>query len=599
MPKISAKTIEAVTENTDIVSLVENYTRLERRGSNWWGCCPFHNEKTPSFNVVPDKKMYYCFGCHKGGGLINFLMEMENIGFTEAVERLAKQAGIEVIYEGGPYVPNKEDKTKEEILNLYEKVTGSFHYLLKESPLGEVARVYLKSRNVSKEIIERFKLGYAPKDRNWLYKFLRSKNYSPEFLEKTGLFSKNYKQISFFSDRIIFPICDRHGKTIAFGGRILQGEGAKYLNSSDMPQYKKGETVYAFHEALPEIRKTKSVILCEGYMDTLAFFQAGICNAVAPLGTALTGEQVKLLKSFAETFYLSFDSDFAGQTASFKAIQLCRSMGVNVRILKMNEEKDPAEILQKKGSEGLKILLDCAILDDDYLIQIASMRFDISSPEGKARAVAFLFPYIEVLESDIQRESAIAKFSQAFGVSQQSIFGDYATRKESAVKSAKRQLTDTANVMPVSIKKNAELRLTLAVAANPVLFPKMRSELVPDDFEDLYARDLFIVLEECYREDACSYENLMTKFRNENLREIVSEAILNGEFENNADKIVNDGINFIKQNILQKQRDNIIGRLRLLHGENDVDTVKLTYELMEEKKNIDIQLKNLKGKVYD
>lgn len=598
MPKISAKTIEAVTEMTDIVSLVEIYTRLEKRGTNWWGCCPFHNEKTPSFNVVPDKKMYYCFGCHKGGGTINFLMEVEHLSFTEAVERLAKLAGIEVIYEGGSYTPSKEDKTQEEILNLYTKVAGSFHFLLTKSLDGKNALAYLKSRSVSDEIIEKFNLGYAPRNRNWLYNFLLKKNYSPEFLEQSGLFSKNYKRISLFTDRLIFPICDRHGATIAFGGRLLGGEGAKYLNSADMPQYKKGETVFGLHLALPEIRKTKAVILCEGYMDTIAFFQAGISNAVAPLGTALTEAQVKLLKGFAETFYLSFDSDAAGQAASYKAIKLCRSMGVNVRILKINDAKDPAELLQKKGNESLKLLLKSAILDDDYLIQIASMRFDINSPEGKARAIAFLFPYIEVLESDIQRESSILKLSQAFGVSQKSIFGDYANRKSVSEKIANRHI-DNEKSKPVLIKKNAELRLVLAVATNPDVFPRLRSELTPSDFEDLYAKDLFIVLEECYREDACTYENLMARFRDENLRQIVSETILNGEFADNSERVVQDGINFIKQNILQKRRDNIIGRLRLLHGKKDVDAIKLTNEFMEEKKSIDILLRELKGKVHD
>ena len=595
MPKISSKTLNAVMEMTDIVSLVENYTRLEKRGANWWGCCPFHNEKTPSFNVVPDKKMFYCFGCHKGGSAVNFLMEMEGLSFTEAVENLAEKAGVEVMYEGGSYSPAKEDKIKDEILNLYEKVAGSFHYLLTQSPAGKDALSYLKSRNISDKIITKFNLGYAPKDRHWLYNFLTSKNYSPEFLEKTGLFSKNYKRISFFSDRIIFPICNRHGKTIAFGGRILNGEGAKYLNSSDMPQYKKGETVFAFSEALPEIRKTKSVILCEGYMDTLAFFQAGICNAVAPLGTALTDEQVKLLKSFAETFYLSFDSDSAGQAASYKAILLCRNMGVNVRILKITDAKDPAEILQKKGNEGLKFLLEYAILDDDFLIQIAAMRFDVSNPEGKARAIAFLFPYIEALESDIQRESAISKLSSAFGVSQQAIFSDYVNREKKAL----RHIVDEVKQKPVNIRMNAELRLVLAVTANTDLFSRLRSQLSPDDFEDFYARHLFIVLEECYRDGAYTYANLMHRCGEEKLKEIVSQTISKGEFAENSEKIVDDGINFIKQNVLQKQKDKIIGRLRLLHGEKNIDTVNLTKELMEEKKSIDIQLNKLKGKVYD
>ena len=595
MPKISSKTIDAVNEMTDIVSLVENYTRLERRGANWWGRCPFHNEKTPSFSVVPDKKMYYCFGCHKGGGIINFLMEIEDIGFMEAVEKLAKQAGIDVIYDGGSYVPDKENQIKDEILKLYERVSGSFHYLLTESDEGKKALSYITNRGVSGEIIKTFNLGYSPRNRNWLYKFLTSKNYSPEFLEKTGLFSKNYKNIAFFSNRLMFPICDRYGKTIAFGGRLLEGEGPKYLNSSDMPQYKKGETVFAFHLALPEIRKTKSVILCEGYMDVLAFFQADIPYAVAPLGTALTEEQIKLLKSFAATFYLAFDSDKAGQEASYKAIKLCRKTGVNVRVLSFTEGKDPAEILQNKGKDGLKFLLEGAILDDDYLIQIASMKFDISSPEGKANAVAFLFPYIEVLESDIQRESAITKISSAFGISQQSIFSDYVNREKTAV----RHILDDKIQKPVNIKKNAELRLVLASAANSKLYPLLRSELQPDDFEDFYAKDLFIVLEECYREDAYTYENLLMKCNDGNLREIISQSILTGEFSDNSERIVKDGIRFVKQNILQKQKDKIIGRLRLLHGKKDTDTFNLINRLMEEKKSIDIELTNLKGKVYD
>ncbi len=604
MPKISSKTIDTVTEMTDIVSLVEQYTRLEKKSGRWWACCPFHNEKTPSFTVNPENNMYYCFGCHKGGSLIGFLMEMENLSFADAVEQLAKKAGIEVIYEGGNYQAQQEDKTKDEILNLYDKVAGSFHYLLTESPMGEKARAYLKSRNVSDEIIKSFKLGYSPADRYWLHKFLLKKNYSPEFLEKTGLFSKNYKQVAFFSDRLMFPISNRHGKTVAFGGRIFSGNGPKYLNSSDMPQYKKGEIVFAFHQALPEIRRQKAVILCEGYMDVLAFFQADLPYAVAPLGTALTENQVKLLHSFAETFYLSFDSDEAGQNASIKAIKLCRSMGVNVRMLSMKSlmaegessyAKDPAEILEKKGAEGLKKLINCAIIDDDYFIQVARERFDKGNPEGKAKAIAFLFQYIEVLESDIQRESTIAKISSAFGVSQQAIFADYSNRK----KNETRRIIDEINPRQANIKKNAELRLLLAVATNPDFFSVLRSQLKPADFDDSYAKDLFIILEECYREDAYTFESLMARCYNEPLKNIVSQSILNGEFSDNSEKLVQDGINFIKRNILQKRQDNIIGRLQLLNGKKSVDTEKLILQLIEEKNSIDGELKKLKGKVND
>jgi DNA primase len=200
MPRISPATIDEVNARVDIVSLVGEYTRLERRGSDWWGCCPFHNEKTPSFHVVPDRKMYHCFGCGKGGGPVNFLMELEKLTFVEAVESLAKKTGVEVIYEGGSAdgAEHKRDTTKDDLIDLYGRVAVSFHYLLTEAEQGAQARDYLAGRKVDPSIIETFSLGYAPADRRWLFSFLRKKGYSPEFLAKSGLFSKKYPEVSFF-----------------------------------------------------------------------------------------------------------------------------------------------------------------------------------------------------------------------------------------------------------------------------------------------------------------------------------------------------------------------------------------------------------------
>ena len=592
MAKITTETIDAVNNHTDLVSLVENYTHLEKRGHDWWGCCPFHSEKTPSFHVIPDKKMYYCFGCGAGGPTIKFFMEMEKLSFIEAVEALAKRAGIPVVYAEGGYSSAPEDSLKETVLELYKRVSGTFHYLLLHTPQGGAALRYLESRAVSSEMIEQFNLGYAPADRRWLFKFLQTKGYSPEFLAKSGLFSKKFPEVAFFSNRIMFPICNRHGQPVAFGGRILEGDGPKYLNTGDLPQYKKGETLFAFSQALARIRKEKTVIFCEGYMDVIAFHQAGITNAVAPLGTALTGDQVKLIQSFADTVILSFDSDFAGQQATYKAIKLCRAGHLQVRVLMIKEGKDPAEILAHKGAEQLTELAKNAILDSDYLIQIAVKRFDVVSPEGKAQAAAFLFPYIEVLESDIQKESTIQKFSADLGISSKALFTDYIQYDQKQEQAPPTRKSETQK--RTALKMTAELRIVLAAAANPHLFKKMRAELTSDDFEDSAAKDLFIVLEECYRADANTYDSLLAHCPSEALKDAVSSAIIKGEFAENPDKLVYDGIYYIKQNALQRRKELIVRKLQAIRDGGNVDDIRQANDLLSEKLHIDRMLAELK-----
>jgi DNA primase len=594
MGRISAGTIDAVNERADIVAIVGEYTRLERRGSDFWGCCPFHNEKTPSFHVIPDRKMYHCFGCGKGGGVVNFIMEMEKLSFVEAVESLAKKSGIEVVYEGGNNESNiPRDNTRDQLIELYDRVAGSFHYLLTEAPQGEKARKYIEGRHVSKEIIEKFKLGYSPSDRYWLHNFLSKKGYSREFLEKSGLFSKKYPESAFFSDRLMFPINNRKGQVVAFGGRIIDTEGPKYLNSGDLPQYKKGETLFAFDHALPEIRSTKSVIFCEGYMDVLAWHQAGVCRAVAPLGTAFTPDQAKLVRSFAETVYLSFDSDGAGQAATYKGILLCRQFGFNVRVIEIKNGKDPADILQNEGPDALKKLIEYSILDLDYLVLTAGTRFDTGNPEGKTRASAFMFPYIEALESDIQRESTINRLSAAFGISEKALLSDYQNRKQPRPVIKQDGQIASAPQKPQNIKRNVELRAVLAVAANISLFPMMRSSLSSDDFEDPAARDLYIVLEECFRTGSESYDSLLSRCPDDNLRNLVTETVMNGEFAENAEKAVKDAVLRIKRNGLEKRKERLVTRINMLRG-TSADEIRSVTEMMAEKKSIDDELAKLK-----
>jgi DNA primase len=338
MPLISKSTIQEVTDRMDAVAVVSDYVQLEKRGGRWWGLCPFHQEKTGSFTVDPDRKGYYCFGCHKGGTVLSFVMEMDKLSFPEAMELLAKRSGVEIVYEagGGPGDDRNEErnKRKEELFELYRRVAGTFHYFLTENPEGEAAKQYIISRGLTKDMMDRFRLGYSPADRRWLFGFLSQKGYSPEFLTASGLFSSRYPGITLFSGRLMFPISDRRDRVVAFGGRILEetirsdGRPApKYINSPETELYKKGETLFAVDLALPEIRKTATVHIVEGYMDVIALHQAGITNAVAPLGTAFTDDQARLLRRWADKLILVFDSDKAGQEAVRKGILTGRRNG--------------------------------------------------------------------------------------------------------------------------------------------------------------------------------------------------------------------------------------------------------------------------------
>ena len=376
---ISKETINLVHDTVDIVSVIGEVTKLERRsGNDWWGCCPFHGEKTPSFHVDGDKRFYYCFGCHEKGDVIHFLMEMEKISYVEAVTNLAKRAGIAIKYEDGanPELFKKDNKS-EQFIDLYDRAASMFHYLMMETEQGKKALEYIKSRGLDDDTIKKFKLGYAPENRHWLYGFLKSKNYSDEFLKESGLFSKNYPNVTLFSDRLMFPIFNRNGKVVAFSGRVLhpqrENEG-KYLNSPELPHYKKRETLFCFNFAKNSIRAHKTAIICEGNMDCIAYHQCGIDYAVAPLGTAFTDEQVKMLQGFADTILLSFDSDAAGQNATKKAISMCRKHDLTVKIIQLKGGKDPAEILLKYGKENLTMQVNNAILDCDYLLNILCVR---------------------------------------------------------------------------------------------------------------------------------------------------------------------------------------------------------------------------------
>jgi DNA primase len=589
---ISQETIESVQNSTDIISIVGEYTKLEKRsGNDWWGCCPFHNEKTASFHVDGDKKFYYCFGCHAGGDVIKFVMEMEKISYTDAIRSLAKKAGIEVVYADGQ-LPDTHDDTsalRDQYIDLYERIAAMYHYILTQTEGGKPALAYITGRGLTMDTITKFKLGYSPSDRRWLKNFLRKKNYSDEFLSKSGLFSKKYPDISFFSDRLMFPIFNRAGQCVALGGRLLHGEGPKYLNSGDLIQYHKGETLYAFNFAKNAIREEHKVIFCEGYMDCIAYHQCGISYAVAPLGTALTEDQLKMIRGFADTVLLSFDSDGAGQNATMRAILMCRQQDFTVKIIRLSGGKDPAEIMVNYGAETLTKEVDNAILDSDYLLSKLGQDYAVDTPEGKTKASLAFFPYVDSLQSDIQRESCLEQLSQAFNLKPEAVKSDFVNRDQARERLNIRQQKETENAGN-EIQLNSELRTVLAVIADLDQYKVMRSELTVDDFEDPLAKKLFIILEECFREQSVSVSSILNRCGDEQVEKMITRVISSGEFSQNSSRIIQDSIRLIRRNGLEKKRDQLMNRIRQFKPvtPSDEDFMK---QLLAEKMEIDNRLK--------
>jgi DNA primase len=608
--RIAEATLREVQNQMDAVAVVGEYLRLDKRSGRYWGCCPFHNEKTPSFTVDPERKLYYCFGCHKGGSIIDFVMEMDKTSFPETIETLAKKLGIEVAYEGAARDQTQEREAaarQEALYELYRRVAGSFNHLLREETQGAFARNYILGRGISEAMIEKFRLGYAPADRSWLFQFLSRRGYSPEFLASSGLFTAKYPESAFFSHRLMFPIADRQGRTVAFGARLLAEEGPKYLNSQESAIYKKGQTLFAIDLAVPEIRRTRAVYIAEGYLDVIALHQAEITNAAAPLGTAFTDDQAKLLRHWADQVYLIFDADEAGQAAAVKAILTCRKNGLACSVvvpgrgIGHNGEgavflKDPADILKEAGPEALQKSTKCCINDFEYLIDRARSLFDASQSGGKAQGVAFLFPYVETLDSEVSRDACIGDLADAFGAERQAVLADfnrYTTGREARGSSSRGFSLPEA---PPAVRKNGELYLLTAVLVNHTLFPRLRRILSIEELDDPQAKELFIALEEWYRNDAPGEgeaipHDLLSRINNAALRNFVIEQAASNAFVLEPEVLFESVKQVVTRKRLTRRQAEIIMELRTQKRRDPGGSLD---DLLVEKVHVDADLRRLK-----
>ncbi len=554
--RIPDSVLQSIAEKLDIGQVIGEYVTLKPQGGRLWGLCPFHGEKTPSFSVTPDRGMYYCFGCHKGGSLFNFFMEAEKLTFVEAVDLLAKRAGVELPASDGD---RERDSKRAALRELYERVAGSFHYCLTETAEAAPARAYLAGRALTDDTVRTFKIGYAPSDRSWLHRFLLKKSYSEAFLAASGLFTAKNPRSALFGARVMFPISDRRGGVVAFGGRILAGEGPKYINSPETEIFRKGDTLFGLDRALPGIRAQGFFILVEGYTDVLALSQAGVDNAVAPLGTAFTEQQARLLRRYVERGVLLFDGDDAGLAAARRAILLCERVGIAPEVVELPEGLDPAEILQRQGTEALHNFTKYPINSFVFLVERALRSHDVGKPEGKEAVLRELTPYIENIDSEVRREGCLGAVADALHVDRDAVARDFA-----------RLRTDRGQEATGAVKGTVispDLYLMLAVAANRRSFALVRSRLSTDDLEDARARRLYIAFEEAFRRGDDSLGGLLDSVDDAELRELVLEKLSGDEFSINQDELIKQSVASLKRLSVERRSAEVTSLLRAAQTE--------------------------------
>jgi DNA primase len=566
-----------ITDRLDMQAVVSEYVHLEKKGGRLWGLCPFHSEKTPSFTVDPDKSVFYCFGCHKGGSLFTFVMEMEKLSFVEAVKLLAEKAGVQIEVEDG------DSKRREAYLELYRRVSGTFQHLLMNHAEGTKARSYLQSRGLAQETWSAFELGYAPAQASWLYKFLREKKFSEEFLKASGLFSGR-EGTALFRGRIVFPIRNHRNEVVAFGARALRSAvQPKYLNSPETEWFRKRETLYGAPGVYQDVRREKAFVLVEGYLDVLALWQAGVRHCVAPLGTAVTAEQIRRLKRYAPRGLLLFDTDEAGIRAAERTILLCEQQDLPTEVIRLQRGKDPAEILEKEGPQALKKSLESTITSFQFYLSTAHSKYDSRTPEGKRAVIRHLGSYLTSLDSQVKRDGYIRLVAEDLGV-------DFESARSDLLRGTERSRTrDDSYRRSEAQVPSADLFFILAVAVNREYFQEIRNTVAVDDLEDPRARKYFVALEECYRQGERTEEALLRRLEDEELKELLLEKTASGEYSLNPERLIRDGLREIRRRSLEKRRRLLISALARAE---DQDAAKLR-ELLGEKMYLDEELQKL------
>ena len=487
---------EQVRSTANIVEVISGYVPLKKRGQNFWGCCPFHGEKTPSFAVNPAKNMFYCFGCHEGGDIFKFIMKIESCDFKEALKLLAARYGIPVPERQKTAVEIRREKQRERIYETNATACRFYQACLLKTPYGKGALAYLNGRGINQEIINSFSIGYALDSFTSLLSNLGRHGYKGEELLAAGLVAKGRQQLyDKFRNRVMIPIKDPKGKIVGFGGRVLDNSTPKYLNTAETEWFNKRRLLFAMDVAYKAIRTSRQAIVVEGYMDAISLHAAGISNVVASMGTAFAAEQAKLLQRIADEVVFCYDSDSAGRKASVRAVSIARTAGLKVRIAGVPEGKDPDEYVRRYGKEAFLKVVAEAREGIDFQIEETILQNDVSNLAGKVDAVSNILPFLLECKSEIEAAEHMRRVAQRLTIDEGLIVEEY--RKATKRNGVKREsaYVPVPDVKKISITRQAEEQLLAVLLEEPYLADSCQAVLQCTGWSDPVLAQIFAVLQ--------------------------------------------------------------------------------------------------------
>ena len=594
MLRYSDELIEEVRQSNDIVDIISQYVHLTRKGRNYFGLCPFHNEKSPSFSVSPDRQIFHCFGCGVGGNVYTFLMKIEGITFKDAVEQLAERANIQL-----PVLNNNADNAREELKAKVYKVnefTAQFYHQNLYKPTAKIAQEYVKKRKMNRDTLEAYQIGYSGKF-DELYQALKKQGFAEKEILESGLVNKNDngKYIDRYRNRLMFPICDVRGKVIAFGGRVLDDSKPKYINSPENIVYSKGRHLFGLNVA-KKYSKEK-IIIVEGYMDVISLYQRGIMNVVGALGTALTEQQGWLLRKSTEQIILGFDADGAGQTAVARSMEILQKMGCDMRVLQIEGAKDPDEFIVKFGEGRFKLAVENAISLVEFKVKNLKKELNLENTGDKIKFLNEISKILSKVQNTMEREVYIEKIAKGYNISKEAIYAEvnkmiYTGKKtEKILQNRKVQVNQIKKEETTDIDEDLTKRentiISLLLDANIDIFQKIKKYLKPEDFRHPINKEIAIKLYEELEKEDPNINKLVDELDEEAQNHITMVMATEYEIEN-AEKAVDDILQKYEREKLEIKKQEILKKLETEQQED------LKKQLGKELSNIIIALAKIK-----
>jgi len=566
--RYSEELIEEIRSNNDIVDVISGYVTLKRSGRNFFGLCPFHKEKSPSFAVSPDKQIFHCFGCGAGGNVIHFVSKIEGLDFKDTLELLANRIGMEL-----PSLDNYEDdktaKLKKKVYEINEIAARFYHENLYK-PTSKIAQDYIKKRKLDNRTLKAFLIGYSG-NFNELYLLLKQKGFTVEEMLASSLIKKTQEGgfVDSFRKRLMFPIQDVRDRVIAFGGRVLDDSKPKYINSPENIVYSKGRNLFGLNVA--KKHDTKKIIIVEGYMDAISLYQRGITNVVASLGTAMTEAQGRLLRRHSEQVILGYDADGAGQAAILRGMEILQNLGCDIRVLQIEGAKDPDEYVVKYGPERFQKCVDNSISLVEFKVEILKKELNIENTNDKIKFLNEIAKILAKISNQMEREIYISKLSKEYQISQEAIqaevnkllfAGNTGSKKlEKKVVTMKPQVEEQNNSVSPAVLKRENMVIYLLINETEKCYEKLKNIIQVNDFKDDLNKQILKKLYEELEKGNINTNHILDWFEEENIVNHITE-IMAYDFEiTDVEKAIEDLISTYEKEKLVSRRNNIIKQL--------------------------------------